>query len=210
MENSKLSDVKGKELVAAGHAFAKAIGMDTPLIEIAKMVSVLATRLDCALVRGDACMQAEMVWEKAMMAAIGEDGVGCVVRAIAELKAERDALAAENVALKSAISYVCDTDNQPDYQYDGMGCGIEDRGIVDRYESARYGWDEAMERMYSEVIPCASDIQTPATDAYLNSVRAEGVEMFSSAVQGGCSVGDRVKDLAATFAAQLRAGKDGE
>lgn len=88
------------------------------------------------------------------------------------LKAERDALAAENVALKSAISYVCDTDNQPDYQYDGMGCGIEDRGIIDRYEAARYGWDEALERMYSEVIPCASDIQTPATDTYLNSVRA--------------------------------------
>lgn len=74
MENSKLSDVKGKELVAAGHAFAKAIGMDTPLIEIAKMVSVLATRLDCALVRGD------------------------------ELQKERDALAAENAALKKDCS----------------------------------------------------------------------------------------------------------
>lgn len=53
MQNQQLSDVKGKELVAAGHAFAKAIGMDTPLIEIAKMMAELATRLDCALVRGD-------------------------------------------------------------------------------------------------------------------------------------------------------------
>ncbi|MFW0699043.1 hypothetical protein [Pantoea sp. R13S299] len=190
MENQQLSDVKGKELVAAGHAFAKAIGMDTPLIEIAKMVSVLATRLDCALVRGD------------------------------ELQKERDALAAENVALKSAISYVCDTDNQPDYQYDGMGCGIEDRGIIDRYEAARYGWDEALERMYSEVIPCASDIETPATDAYLNAVRAEGVEILTGKLQQLIDEGVfDAKEIGvaagavyegAQIAAQLRAGKDGE
>nr|WP_154927512.1 hypothetical protein [Pantoea agglomerans] len=74
MQNQQLSDVKGKELVAAGHAFAKAIGMDTPLIEIAKMVSELAARLDCALVRGD------------------------------ELEKQRDALAAENAALKHEVA----------------------------------------------------------------------------------------------------------
>jgi len=175
MENSKLSDVKGKELVAAGHAFAKAIGMDTPLIEIAKMVSVLATRLDCALVRGDACMQAEMVWEKTMMAAIGEDGVGCVVRAIAELKAERDALAAENGAMRELIG----------------ATGFKS--------------------------------ETPATDAYLNSVRAEGVEMFAELhdaiaekyrVESPGCYGEQLHQHASSeavkFAAQLRAGKDGE
>lgn len=36
-----------KELVRIGHEFAKAMGADTPLIEIAKMVSRLAERLDC-------------------------------------------------------------------------------------------------------------------------------------------------------------------
>ncbi|MDR6350868.1 hypothetical protein [Pantoea sp. SORGH_AS_0659] len=35
-----------KELVAAGHALAKAQGADAPLTEIAKLVSDLATRLD--------------------------------------------------------------------------------------------------------------------------------------------------------------------
>lgn len=79
MENSKLSDVKGKELVAAGHALAKAIGMDTPLIEIAKMVSVLATRLDCALVRGD------------------------------ELQKERDALAAAHSELRESMAAIHNT-----------------------------------------------------------------------------------------------------
>jgi len=40
-----------KELVAAGHAFAKAQDADAPLTEIAKLVSDLATRLDVITVR---------------------------------------------------------------------------------------------------------------------------------------------------------------
>jgi len=43
-----------KELVAAGHALAKAQGADAPLTEIAKLVSDLATRLDVMTVRADA------------------------------------------------------------------------------------------------------------------------------------------------------------
>nr|WP_238329293.1 hypothetical protein [Pantoea vagans] len=42
-----------KEVVAAGHQFAKNIGMDTPLIEMAKMVTELATRLDLTTVRAN-------------------------------------------------------------------------------------------------------------------------------------------------------------
>lgn len=40
-----------KELVKAGHAFAAAMDMDTPIIEIAKLVTKLADRLDVL----DAC-----------------------------------------------------------------------------------------------------------------------------------------------------------
>lgn len=36
-----------KELVAVGHEFAKALSSDTPIIDIAKMMSRLAERLDC-------------------------------------------------------------------------------------------------------------------------------------------------------------------
>lgn len=166
----------------------------------------------------DAHKQDVITWEKSMMAAIGEDGVGSVTKAIAELKAQCDALAAENVALKSAINYVCDTDNQPDYQYDGMGCGIEDRGIVDRYEAARYGWDEAIERIYSEVISFSEDTETPVTDAYLNSVRAGAVESFAhqQRVIADAAIGESQRKhriaagFAEDFAAQLRTGKDGK
>lgn len=31
------------------------------------------------------------------------------------------------------------------YHPEGMGCGIEDCGITDRYEACEYGWNEAIE-----------------------------------------------------------------
>lgn len=49
-----------KEMVAASHLFAKSIGADTPLLEIAKLVSDLASRLDVANVRGN-LMAAEVL-----------------------------------------------------------------------------------------------------------------------------------------------------
>jgi uncharacterized NAD(P)/FAD-binding protein YdhS len=42
-----------KEVVAAGHQFAKNIGADTPLIDMAKMVTELASRLEVATVRAN-------------------------------------------------------------------------------------------------------------------------------------------------------------
>lgn len=37
------------------------------------------------------------------------------------------------------------------YPSEGIGCGLEDTGITDRYEAAAYGWNEAVERI-SEII----------------------------------------------------------
>ncbi|EPG1783361.1 hypothetical protein KBU53_13315 [Enterobacter hormaechei subsp. xiangfangensis] len=45
--------MNNKELINAGHALAKAISNDTPLIEIAKMVSNLATQLDVQIARSN-------------------------------------------------------------------------------------------------------------------------------------------------------------
>ena len=42
--------------------------------------------------------------------------------------------------------------NWPEYHYQGMGCGLEDRGITDRYEAMQYGWDCAIERC-AEIVP---------------------------------------------------------
>ncbi|WP_369281189.1 hypothetical protein [Klebsiella quasipneumoniae] len=89
-------------------------------------------------------------------------------------------LAAENVAMKQIIDSVTNLDNEPQYHDEGMGCGLEDRGITDRYDACRYGWDEAMERVYGEVIPCAEELDFPATDRIVAGIKADGVEEFVS------------------------------
>ncbi|MGF6476587.1 hypothetical protein ABIE06_003435 [Pantoea dispersa] len=66
-------NLSNKELVAAGHKFAANISADTPLIDMAKMVSELATQLDVALA------------------------------AAAEAGKQRDQVAAENSGLKGVI-----------------------------------------------------------------------------------------------------------
>ncbi|HBR1421833.1 TPA: hypothetical protein L9L88_001762 [Klebsiella pneumoniae] len=85
-------------------------------------------------------------------------------------------LAAENVEMKQIIDSVTNLDNEPQYHDEGMGCGLEDRGITDRYDACRYGWDEAMERVYGEVIPCAEELDFPATDRIVAEAEARGVE----------------------------------
>ena len=87
-------------------------------------------------------------------------------------------LAAENAGLKGTLSAVIDRSNEPDYQSIGMGCGVEDNGLqTDGYNACEYGWLEAMDRIYSEVIPDTIP-ETPATDAFLAEVRAQGVDEF--------------------------------
>ncbi|EAB1703048.1 hypothetical protein MVQ41_001190 [Salmonella enterica] len=49
-------------------------------------------------------------------------------------------------------------------------------------------------------------METPATDAFLAEVRAQGVEMFSEKFGGGTLLSNMVKETAKDFAAQLRKG----
>ncbi|ECM2064368.1 hypothetical protein NDK59_003430 [Salmonella enterica] len=54
---------------------------------------------------------------------------------------------------------------------------------------------------------CALDaMATPATEAHLAEVLAQGVEMFSEKFGGGTLISDMVKEVAKDFAAQLRKG----
>ncbi|MEK0167969.1 hypothetical protein [Pseudescherichia vulneris] len=68
-----MNELNNKELVAAGHDFAKALSSDTPIIDIAKMMSRLAERLDCT------------------------------TAALRETAKQRDALTADNVARAEII-----------------------------------------------------------------------------------------------------------
>lgn len=119
-----LSNKSNKELVEAGHQFAKALDADMPLTEIAKLVSALSARLECSIIRGN------------------------------ELQQKLDAMAAENAALKckNPIGYVKDAD-------------------VADVANGRVG-----SLMPNDVFgekPVYLSVETPATDAYLKSVRAE-------------------------------------
>lgn len=93
-----------------------------------------------------------------------------------ELETRLATVVAENSGLKDALEYVINPDNQPEYHDQGMGCGVEDRGYQrDGYSACAYGWESAMDRIYSEVIPDAIP-ETPATDAFLAEVRAQGAD----------------------------------
>lgn len=109
-----------------------------------------------------------------MMAAMWEGWKGRSIE-MDKLAAENVALALENVAMKQIVDSVTNLDNEPQYHAEGMGCGLEDRGITDRYDACRYGWDEAMERVYGEVIPCADELDFSATDVYLAGIKADAI-----------------------------------
>ncbi len=45
----------------------------------------------------------------------------------------------------------------PEYHQEGVGCGLEDRNITDRYEACEYGFNEAVERCQLECIAPLED-----------------------------------------------------
>jgi len=65
-----------------------------------------------------------------------------------------------------------------DYHQQGMGCGLEDRGIHDRYEAMRHGWDCGVEQL-TEITPplIAVDPVTVVRILGMDSEPAPGVEL---------------------------------
>ncbi len=78
--------------------------------------------------------------------------------AIAAKDTELEAAHAESNRLRGLIEEaVRCLDGEPEYHDQGMGCGLEDRGITDRYDAMHHGWEQAMERVYGENIAWAKD-----------------------------------------------------
>lgn len=186
--------LNNKELVAVGHQFAKAISSDTPIMDIAKIVSRLAERLDCTTAalremtkQRDADHADVLAWEKTMFKACGEDGLKSVAEKFAELQARCAALAAENAGLKESRKNLAE--------------------FIHEELNADY--------------PLNMSIETPATDAFLAEVRASAVDEVCLKISNSipnCYQDEQVGlDAAATicgdFTAQLRKGsatKDGQ
>lgn len=127
-----------------------------------------------------------------------------LAKAFKQLAEENVALALENVAMKQIVDSVTNLDNEPQYHAEGMGCGLEDRGITDRYDACRYGWDEAMERIYGDVIPCAEELDFSATDRIVAGIKADGVEQAANECYGA----GYICETLLAYAQQLREGAD--
>ncbi|HDH9329696.1 TPA: hypothetical protein PJR46_004699, partial [Escherichia coli] len=118
---------------------------------------------------------------------------------IAELEGNCAALAAENAAMHETIEAV--------------------RGVADN-SSGIAGWHLNGDiATWEEILPEINDIETPATDAFLAEVRAQGVEMLAknhqsivNALKGDSLFSDgeyrhaAIVSAAVYFAAELRKG----
>ena len=98
----------------------------------------------------DAALANERAWETAMMQACGEDGPKSVADKFAELEARCAALAAENAGLKHAMAVTLEHVSVTDAGQAGVAAMI----INDALHHS----------------------ETPATDAFLSEVRAQGVD----------------------------------
>jgi len=96
---------------------------------------------------------------------------------------ERDAAIAAHLAkaLEGVETFEFDP---PSYHDEAMGCGLEDRGIKDRYEAMAYGWNQAMERA-AEAIPddLVSSSAVSALQAQAKALQARIAELNAALAQ---------------------------
>lgn len=160
-----------------------------------------------------------------------------VLLADSDLSNKLQALAAENSILKNGIGFFSYGTDSGFEEHDSAEKAIAAADSdIDYYRGdACDGWSEETdqtvwgvilqratmidERPRSEEFPDGScdfallpNLATPATDAYLNSVRAEGVEMAADCLKLKNTVGSTgaMAYMLNTMAFELRAGKDGE
>ncbi|EGI3892693.1 hypothetical protein IGE81_002381 [Escherichia coli] len=118
---------------------------------------------------------------------VNETNAEYLVRKFGELEAKYAALAAENAVMLETIEAV--------------------RSVADN-SSGIAGWHLNGDiATWEEILPEINDIETPATDAFLAEVRAQGVEMAMEHMQssGSLTFGDCYISLN-EFAAELRKG----
>ncbi|WP_019106221.1 hypothetical protein [Pantoea ananatis] len=208
-----LSNKSNKELVEAGHQFAKALDADMPLTEISKLVSALATRLDCAIVRGDELQQ--------KLDAVAAESDTNLRSAASELNtswmlhktmmgAQAALLCLSQGDILSAKEWLEGTTDEAIIE---MPDDLNPRDLQEWFDSnmVSNGGSNGF-LTHSEALELLRK-RAPSTDAYMNSVRAEGVDMFSAHQRA--MIGKPHKNDAATsyasrcateFAKQLRSG----
>ncbi|EPO2141337.1 hypothetical protein CG692_14205 [Escherichia coli] len=142
---------------------------------------------------------AERAWESSMMQACGEDGPKSVADKFAELESKLE------TALRECRSAGITIDN---LEAKCAALAEENAKLKkfckDAAFDADYEAELGMERGgFSDAI---NEIKTPATDAFLAEVRAQGVEMFAASLKVVGGHEHPYSSLAHEFAAQLRKG----
>ncbi|WP_261631187.1 hypothetical protein [Escherichia coli] len=143
------SNIKG--LVSAGHEMASELKAECGAVDmrsVAKLISDLATQLEVQLVRANA------------LAEDHQSAIESIKQADSAVKLAHEkfsALAAENAGIKSAIPESRDIEDDND--------NMDDVSLAEDF-----GFNHAIERMRRQ-IP-----ETPTTDAFLDEVRAQGVD----------------------------------
>jgi hypothetical protein len=66
---------------------------------------------------------------------------------------------------------------EPEYHSQGMGCGLEDRNITDRYDSMLHGWEKAMERV-SESYPPFIEVIQGSVGQFSSFLDKKGAKIF--------------------------------
>ncbi|MDY8683373.1 hypothetical protein UY481_12680 [Escherichia coli] len=148
------SNIKG--LIAAGHEMASELKAECGAVDmrsVAKLISDLATQLEVQLVRANALAEDQ---QKAIESIKQADS------AVKLAHEKFSALAAENAAMHETIEAV--------------------RSVADS-SSGIAGWHLNGDiATWEEILPEINDIKTPATDAFLSEVRAQGVDMARNAM----------------------------
>lgn len=135
----------------------------------------------------------------AIIAILGLSDTLGISEQVAELKAQRDALTAENAGLKAAFN--------PEE--------ISEEAVDALQNTAEFDWDSNDTGSWSwiendtDVIRAVLEAikpETPATDAFLAEMLAQGVEMFASSLKVAGSHEHPYSAVANEFVAQLRKG----
>ncbi len=117
---------------------------------------------------------------------IAADGKGVFLsqhaaKQVAEMLAAPALLSSGGPAADSETQTKLDEDYpEPEYHAEGMGCGLEDAGIYDRYEAMQHGWQHAITRMYNEVV-------FPQRAALLAEIKALRAAPVSTSLGGGAA-----------------------
>ena len=189
------SNIKG--LVAAGHEMASELKAECGAVDmrsVAKLISDLATQLEVQLVRANALV-AENAGLKAgaMYFSYGSEfSFECH-------KTAEEAIAAAEAAIDDYRGDACDGWSE---EVESICWGVIIQQATKVGERKKRKCDRVspwIERVCDyELRP---NVETPATDAFLSEVRAQGVEMFAE-----CAYTLEHHDHAVAFAADLRKG----